>query len=124
VKQVSSLTAILAPENHGKSGGGGGSDERYTHTPIAVRFFGTPRSVLEDEEMVPLPTAIKPVVVSELGMNSGGEAVLNKEDNRHGGEESNTLSKDNTGYTSPCDEEANRGGEEATDKDYTSIKSM
>jgi hypothetical protein len=65
-----------------------GSDERYTHTPIAVHFFGIPSSVLEDEEMVPLPTAIKPVVVSELGMNSSGEAVLNKEDNRGRREES------------------------------------
>jgi hypothetical protein len=74
--------------------------------------------------MVPLPTAIKPVVVSELGMNGGGEAVLNKEDNCCGGEESDTSSKDNTGYTSPCDKEANRGGEEATDKDNKSIKSM
>jgi hypothetical protein len=52
--------------------------------------------------MVPLPTAIKPVVVSDLGMNSGGEAVLSKEDNHHGGEESNTSSKDNTGYDSPA----------------------
>jgi hypothetical protein len=124
VKQVSSLTPISTPENHGKSGGGAGSDERYTHTPIAVRFFGTPSSVVEDEEMVPLPTAFKPVVVSELGMNSGGEAVINKEDNRRGGEESNALPEDNTGYTSPCDEEANRGEEEATDKDNKSIKSM
>jgi hypothetical protein len=74
--------------------------------------------------MVPLPTAIKPVVVSELGMNSGGEAVLNQEDNHGGGEESDTLSKDNTGYISPCDEEANRWGEEATDEDNKSIKSM
>jgi hypothetical protein len=40
-----------------------------------VRIFGTPNSVVEDEEMVPLPTAIKPVVVSKLGMNSGSEAV-------------------------------------------------
>jgi hypothetical protein len=60
--------------------------------------------------MVPLPTAIKPVVVSELGMNSGGEALLNKEDNHHGCEESDTLSKDNTEYSSPCDKEANCGG--------------
>jgi hypothetical protein len=87
-----------------------GSDGRYTHAPIAVCIFGIPSSVVEDEAMVPLPTAIKPVVVSELGMNSGGEAVLNKEDNCHGGEDSNTSSKDNMEYTSPCDEEANRGG--------------
>jgi hypothetical protein len=86
----------------------------YTHTPIAVHFlehfFGTPSSVVEDEEMVPLPTAIKLVVVSKLGMNSGGEAVINKEDNHYGGEESDMLSRDTTGYTSLCDEEANRGG--------------
>jgi hypothetical protein len=74
--------------------------------------------------MVPLPAAIKPVVVSKLGMNSGGEAVINKEDNRCGGEESDTSSKDDTGYTSPCNEEAKSGGEEATDEDNKSIKSM
>jgi hypothetical protein len=89
-----------------------------------VRFFGTPSSIVEDEEMVPLPTAINPVVVSKLGMHSSSEAVLNKEDNRCGGEESNMLSEDNTGYTSPCDQEANCGGEEATDKDNKSIKSI
>jgi hypothetical protein len=109
VKQVSSLTPILTPENHGKSGGGG-SDERYTHTQIGVRFFGTPSSVVEDEEMVPLPTAIKPVVVYELGMNSGSEAVLNKDDNCCGGEESDTSSKDNTGYTSPWGGGSHRQG--------------
>jgi hypothetical protein len=53
-----------------------------------------------------------------------GEAVLNKDNNRCGGEESNTLSKDDTGYTSPCNEEAKSRGEEATDKDDKSIKSM
>jgi hypothetical protein len=69
-------------------------------------------------------TAIKPVVVSELGMNSGGEAVLSEEDNHRGGKESDTSPKDNTGYDSPCEEEANCGGEEVTHKDNKSIKSM
>jgi hypothetical protein len=87
--------------------------KRYTHTPNAMPVFGTPSSVVEDQEMVPLPTAIKPVVVSVLGMNSDGEAVLNKEDNHCGGEESDTSSKDITGFESLCEEEDNRGGEGA-----------
>jgi hypothetical protein len=74
--------------------------------------------------MVLLPTAIKSVVVSELGMNSSGEAVLSKEDNHRGGEESDRFSKDNAGYDSLCEEVANCGEEEATDKDYKCIKSL
>jgi hypothetical protein len=105
-------------------GGRAVSDGRYTHAQILVHIFGTPNSVVEDEEMAPLPTALKPVVVSKLGMNSGGEALLNKEDHCGGGEESDTSSEDDTGYTSPCNEEAKSGGEEATDEDNKSIKSI
>jgi hypothetical protein len=95
----------LTPENHGKSGVGDGQcEEVYSYSNCSA-FFGTPSSAAEDEEMVPLPTAIKLVVVSKLGMNISGESVLSKEDNHDcGGEESNTLSKDNTGYDSPCEE--------------------
>jgi hypothetical protein len=75
--------------------------ESFTHSNCNA-FFGTPSSVVEDEEMAPLSTAVKPVVVSKLGMNSGCEAALSKEDNHRGGEESNTLSKDSTGFDFPC----------------------
>jgi hypothetical protein len=119
VKQVSRST----PKNHGKSGGGRAVMRGILILQLRCVFLEL-SSVVEDEEMVPLPTAIKPVVVSELGMNSGGEACLIWRTIVMVMRSPTRCPKIIRDTPLHVMKKPTVGGEEATDKDNKSIKSM